>query len=235
VDPAPQERVVAALAPAARYGLIPPPASVGLPVRELTDRDRLADVVAAHAEAYPGAPRGVVLTLWWYLASAVLTGPTAAGALVGVPLSGAIDDLELHVGAASMPAAAVARALGPDDAGPALGATLGELIDTACATGRVRPRPLWAVAADSLANRLLTFGRARGEVDHAIDLARDLLSSSGAPVPTPRFTCVAGARFLVRTSCCLLYRATAELCTSCPQRPAGERLKLLTRVAPDFR
>jgi len=235
VDGEAQQQVVAALPPAAAYGLVAPPGTTPVAVRDLADRDRLAGLVAAHAALYPHASVGVVTTIWWYLASAVLAGPPAAGALAGVPLSADAGDLDLHVGPAGMPAAAVSRRLGPDDAGPALGATFGLLVDGLCAVGGLRPRPLWALAADSLATRLLALGRAQGRLARATTLARELVASTGAPVPLPRFVDVAGARFLVRSSCCLLYRAGGDLCTSCPRRPADQRRDLLERAAPGFR
>ena len=230
-----QQRVVAALPPDARYGLVAPPGAAAIPVRDLAGTDRLTDLVAEHALLYPTSSVGVQTTIWWYLASAVLAGPVAAGALLGVPLSADVDDLVLHMGPAGMPAAAVSRRLGADDPGPALGATLGLLVDRLSGMGGLRPRPLWAIAVDSLATRLLAFGRARGELDRATTLAGELVASSGAPVPVPRFVDVAGARFLVRGSCCLLYRAGGDLCTSCPRRPAGQRRVLLERAAPGFR
>jgi hypothetical protein len=235
VDGAAQQQVVAALPAGARYGLVAPPGSPGVPVRDLADADRLTDLVRAHARLYPGASQAVTTTIWWYLASAVLTGPAAAGALAGVPLSADADDLDLHLGPAGMPVAATSRRPGGDDPGPALGATFGLLIEGLCVVGGLRPRPLWAVATDSLATRLLAFGRAQGRLDRATTLAGELVAASGAPVPPPRFVDVAGARFLVRSSCCLLYRAGGELCTSCPRRPADQRRTLLERAAPDFR
>jgi hypothetical protein len=235
VDGAAQQQVVAALPPDARYGLLAPPGPDPVPVRDLADPDRLAGLVSAHAQLYPGASAAVTTTIWWYLASAVLAGPAAAGALAGVPLSADADDLDLHLGPAGMPAAAISRRLGADDPGPALGATFGLLIDGLCVVGGLRPRPLWAIAADSLATRLLALGRAQGRLDRATTLARELVASSRAPVPVPRFVDVAGARFLVRSSCCLLYRAGGELCTSCPRRRADQRHALLERAAPGFR
>jgi ferric iron reductase protein FhuF len=87
VDGEAQQQVVAGLPPAAAYGLVVPPGTTPVLVRDLADRDRLADLVAAHAALYPGASVGVGTTIWWYLTSAVLAGPPAAGALAGVPLS----------------------------------------------------------------------------------------------------------------------------------------------------
>jgi hypothetical protein len=231
-----QDRVVAVLPPAARYGLEPPPADVRLSARELTDPFRLAGILTSHGELYPRATPPVVATLWWYLASAVLVGPPAVGALVAVPLSGALDDLEVSLGAAGVVSSAVSRAVGPAEPGPDLRETLAELIDTVCTLTGLRPRPLWAIAVDSLANRLLTFGRARHDVEAATALAHRLAASIRGPVPAPRFVDVDGARFVTRMSCCLLYRtAGGELCTSCPRRPAGERTALLRRAAPGFR
>jgi hypothetical protein len=235
VDGEAQQQVVAALPPAAAYGLVAPPGTTPVAVGDLADHELLADLVGAHAALYPRASVGVVTTIWWYLASAVLAGPPAAGALAGVPLSADAGDLDLHVGPAGMPAAAVSRRLGPDDAGPALGATIGLLVDGLCTVGGLRPRPLWAIAVDSLATRLLALGRVQGRLDDATRLARELVVSAGAPVPLPWFVDVAGARFLVRSSCCLLYRAGGELCTSCPRRPADQRRDLLERAAPGFR
>ena len=235
VDGEAQRQVVAALPAPAAYGLVAPPGATPIPVRALTDPEQLAGLVAAHAARYPRASIGVATTIWWYLASAVLAGPPAAGALAGVPLSADADDLVLHVGPAGMPAAAISRRTGPDDAGPALGATFGLLVDGLCAVGGLRPRPLWAIATDSLATRLLALGRAQGRLDRATTLARDLVGSMGAPVPLPRFVDVAGARFLVRSSCGLLFRAGGDLCTSCPRRPADQRQELLERAAPGFR
>lgn len=236
VQPPPQERVLAALPLVARYGLQPLPADDLLAARELTSPTQLAELLAAHRQLYPGASPAVVATVWWYLASAVLVGPPAAGALVGVPLSAALDDLEVVFGPAGMVSAAASVALGPSDPGPDLGETLRAVIDALCAVAGLRPRPLWAIAVDSLANRLLTFGRARHEVDRATVLAHQLTTSSGAPVPAPRVVDVDGARFVVRGSCCALYRTPGgELCTSCPRRTADDRAARLQRTAPDFR
>lgn len=204
--------------------------------RELTDPSRLARILESHEQLYAGASSTVLATLWWYLASAVVIGPTAAGALVGVPLSAALDDLEVSVNTAGVVSSAVSRAPGPKDPPPALGETLGVLISALCAETGLRCRRLWAIAVDSLANRLLTFGRLLHEVERATSLAEELAASSGSPVPGPRFVDVGGARFVDRMSCCWLYRVPGgEVCTSCPRRTADERTALLLLAAPRFR
>ena len=47
----------------------------------------------------------------------------------------------------------------------------------------MRERPLWAIATDSLANQLLTLGRALGDVPAATALAGPLAAAIGAPLP----------------------------------------------------
>ena len=92
----------------------------------------------------------------------------------------------------------------------------------------MRERPLWAIATDSLANRLLAVGRALGDVPRATALAGPLAAAIGAPLPAPRYVDVRGRPGTRRASCCLLYRVPGEpLCTSCPRRPPAERRILL--------
>ncbi len=110
------------------------------------------------------------------------------------------------------------------------------MVDAVAAAGGMRPRPLWAIAADSLANRLLALGRALGEEHRVTALAAPLAAAVGPPLPAPRYVDVAGVRFTRRVSCCLLYRLPPEpLCTSCPRRPAAERAVLLEDTAARMR
>ena len=96
----------------------------------------------------------------------------------------------------------------------------------------MRERPLWAIAVDSIANRLLALGRAVGDVPGATALAGPLAAAIGAPLPAPRYEDVGGARFTRRASCCLLWRVPGEpLCTSCPRRRPAERRILLEDAA----
>jgi hypothetical protein len=96
----------------------------------------------------------------------------------------------------------------------------------------MRERPLWAIATDSLANRLLALGRALGDVPRVTGLAAPLAAAVSPQLPAPRYVDVAGARFTRRTSCCLLYRVPHEpMCTSCPRRPPAERAILLGDAA----
>jgi hypothetical protein len=99
----------------------------------------------------------------------------------------------------------------------------------------MRERPLWAIATDSIANQLLTLGRAVGDVAAASAVAAPLAAGIGAPLPVPRFVDVAGTRFTRRASCCLMVEIPGgSLCTSCPRRPPGERAALLAQAARWF-
>ena len=97
----------------------------------------------------------------------------------------------------------------------------------------MRERPLWAIATDSLAGRLLTLGRAVGAVPAVTGLAGPAGGGGrGRPCRVPRYVDVDGARFVRRASCCLIYRLPGgPLCTSCPRRPPAERQRLLEDAA----
>jgi len=113
--------------------------------------------------------------------------------------------------------------------------SLGAVVAAVAEAGRMRERPLWAIATDSIANRLLALGRALGDVPRATALAAPLAAAVGAPLPVPRYVDVGGARFTRRASCCLLYRVPHEpMCTSCPRRPPAERHVLLEDAAGRF-
>jgi hypothetical protein len=101
-----------------------------------------------------------------------------------------------------------------------------------------RDRPLWAIAADSLATQALAAGMAVGDIARGSAVAQELGAEIGDPMPLPRFEDVAytrhqsSERFVRRTSCCLIYRVPGtDLCTSCPRRPADDRLARLTAIA----
>lgn len=99
----------------------------------------------------------------------------------------------------------------------------------------MRERPLWAIATDSLANRLLALGRAVGDVPAVTALAAPLAAAIGAPLPVPRYVDVGGARFSRRASCCLMVELPGgSLCASCPRRPPADRLVQLERAARWF-
>jgi hypothetical protein len=216
---------------AAALGLLPPPGAGTLPATVLADPGWTASVLERRALIQGTDDRRVLATVWWYSVSAVLLTPPLAGLVTGRPLSGRLADTALSVLAGDRPVAAVVTAPGADLAAE-LRASLGAVIAAVAVAGRMRERPLWAIATDSLANRLLALGRALGDVDAATAQAVDLARAIGPPLPVPRYVDVGRARFTRRVSCCLLYRVPHEpLCVSCPRRPAAERQILLEDTA----
>jgi hypothetical protein len=161
----------------------------------------------------------------------VLLTPPLAGLVTGRPLSGALEETTLFALPGDLLVAAEAAAPGPaspSDLGAQLRRSMGAVIAAVAAAGGMRERPLWAIATDSLANRLLALGGASGDVAGATALAGPLAEAIGSPLPAPRYVDVRGARYTRRASCCLLYRIPHEpMCTSCPRRPPAERQVLL--------
>jgi FhuF 2Fe-2S C-terminal domain len=158
-------------------------------------------------------PARTATVLWWYSASSVLLGPTATGFVSGGPVP-ATDSLVMRPDGQLVDARAstfVAR----DDA-PSL---VGELV-SACVTALGEPsRALWAIASDSLANRVLWAG---GTPSDAEALAAD------ERFPVPRFVEVGGQRVVRRSSCCLVYESPGEQkCVSCPRQRPDDRLRRL--------
>jgi hypothetical protein len=227
-----QQASVAGLVPgAAGLGLLPPPGAERLPATVLADPAWTARLLERRAPIQGTDDRRVLATVWWYSVSAVLLTPSLAGLVTGRSLSGRLADTTLSMLAGDRPVAAVVTASGGDLA-EELRTSLAAVIAAVADAGRMRERPLWAIATDSLANRLLALGRALGDVDAATAPAADLARAIGVPLPVPRYVDVAGTRFTRRVSCCLLYRVPHEpLCVSCPRRPAAERQILLEDTA----
>jgi ferric iron reductase protein FhuF len=219
-----QEAVAARIPGAVGFGLVVPAGAPVVPATVLADP-------AWTAEVLRGAPDArVAATVWWYSLSLVLLTPPLAGLVVGVPLSARLPDLAVAF-PHGRPTAAVSSGDGGDP-GADLRATLAAVVAAVAEAGRMRERPLWAIATDSLANRLLALGEAVGDVGRATGLAERLAVAVGPPLPAPRYEDVGGRRFVRRASCCLLDRLPGmPTCTSCPQRPPAERRGLLERAA----
>jgi hypothetical protein len=222
-----QARVAALLPGAAALGLLAPPGAAAVPAVRLADPGWTAERLAVRAARGGTADRRVLATVWWYSASSVLVTPVLAGLVTGRPLSARLADTTLWELAGGLPVAATSSAPGEDPAAQ-LRDALAAAVAAVAAAGRLRERPLWAIATDSIANRLLALGEALGDVPRATALAAPLAAAVGPPLPAPRYVDVRGRRWTRRVSCCLLYRVPGEpLCTSCPRRPAAERQVLL--------
>ena len=227
VDDGAQASVAARIPGAAALGLVPPLSARLVPAVHLADPERVAGLIGARA---PTVDR-VTATVWWYSVSTVLLTPSLAGLVTGVPLSARLPDTAVSLLTGGLPVAAVSSAPAAD-LGAELRESLAAVVAAVAEAGRMRERPLWAIATDSIANRLLALGRALGDVPGATALAAPLAAAVGAPLPVPRYVDVGGARFTRRASCCLLYRVPHEpLCTSCPRRPPEERQILLEDAA----
>jgi ferric iron reductase protein FhuF len=225
----PQAQVAVRIPGAAALGLIPPPGAVPVPVERLGDPGELAALLAARARR-SGELR-VHATVWWYSASAVLVAPALAGLAVGRPLSARSADTTVFLDRTGQPVAAVSARAGGDPAA-GLRECLETVVPALATAGRMRPRPLWAIATDSLANGLLALGRALGDVPAVTALAAPLVAAVGPPLPRPRYVDVAGARFTARVSCCLVDRLPhGATCLSCPRRAPAQRQVLLEDAA----
>ncbi|CCG01487.1 (2Fe-2S)-binding protein [Blastococcus saxobsidens] len=226
---APQAEVVARIPGAAAFGLVPSPGTLPVPAERLADARWLAELLATRTPR-AGAAR-VHATVWWYSASAVVLAPVLAGLAAGRPLSARPADTTVFLGRGGLPVAAVSAVAGGDPA-DGLRECLSAVVPALAAAARMRPRPLWAIASDSLANGLLTLGRALGDTGAVTALARPLAAAVGAPLPAPRYVDVAGTRFTARASCCLIDRLPqGATCLSCPRRPPAERRRLLEDAA----
>ncbi|MGY2083069.1 (2Fe-2S)-binding protein [Blastococcus sp. SYSU DS0539] len=227
----PQAEVAARIPGAAALGLVPPPGAVPVPVTQLADPRRLAELLAARAARQRAGDLRVHATVWWYSASAVLLVPVLAGLAVARPLSARPAHMTAYLGPGGLPVAAVSAVPGGDPAA-GLRECLTAVVPALAEAGRMRQRPLWAVATDSLANGLLGLGRTLGDVPAVTALAGPLAAAVGFPLPVPRYVDVAGARFTARVSCCLMDRLpSGPTCLSCPRRPAAERRVLLEDAA----
>jgi hypothetical protein len=229
-----QEAVARMVPGAAALGLVAPPSASAIPAGLLADAGWTAAVLDQRAPRQGTEDRRVLATVWWYSVSTVLLTPSLAGLLTGVPLSARLADTSVCLLAGALPVAAVSSAQGEDLAAELRG-SLGAVVTAVAEAGGMRERPLWAIATDSIGNRLLALGRALGDVAGATAQAAALAAAVGAPLPRPRYVDVGGARFTQRVSCCLLYRVPREpMCTSCPRRPPAERRVLLEDAVTRF-
>lgn len=207
-----------------------------LPGAVLTDPRWLARRVADTGRRWSHEDPRVGGTLWWYSASSSLVAAPLTMLLV---TGGAPDPRPARLTVSLQPngylQAARSDRLLPSarEFADALVATHTEVITALAEVSGAAPRALWAIATDSIANRALEAGRALGDPDRGVELARTVCRP---PLLPPRFLDVEGPqrarRFVRRASCCLIYVATdGGKCVSCPRRaPEDRRAELIRRT-----
>lgn len=171
-------------------------------------------------------------TLWWFSASHWLILPTLASMLLtDQVLSPRLADVTLHWRSDSRLPGATSAAVVDGDGVEELGATLDAVIGVLASRLGRGERRLWALAVDSLTNRLLWLGAATGQLGRAQAMAVDLVAALDRPgVPAPRFTTLRdlpeGVRdvWVRRGSCCLVSRVPGHgSCADCPRQTPAER------------
>jgi len=218
---------------------------VAVPANSVRDPEWMREQIRLRGLIWNTEDTRVLATLWWYSASARMIAPTIASLVItGEPLSPELDDLWLHNKPDSRLSGVTSTAVLPvpsndtttatyETAAPVL-ATLGAalhklfaaVIPAVAAAGHMRERPLWALATDAIAGRLLWAGEACGDVERASSMAEPLVAAVNGPMPAPRYTQRATDDRMVtkRVSCCLLYRAPGQhKCRGCPGKPPAER------------
>ena len=172
---------------AAALGLVAPPSAAAVPATALADPAWTAELVAARARA-PGRPtagagdRVVVLGV-----ARCCSRPPLAGLVAGMPLSARLADTDAVRRCRGGGRSRRRRRPSGADLGAELRESLAAVIAAVAEAGGMRERPLWAIATDSLANRLLALGRALGDVPRVTALAAPLAAAVGPPLPVPRY------------------------------------------------
>ncbi len=203
----------------------------------ITDPAWMAERLRLARALYGPAPKRVLGTVWWYSTSSVLVAPPLEALLhTGRAVDPALDavTLEIHPDGrlvdahSSRPFDGDAAALGTA-MGDALAAAVAS-VSSACGAGE---RALWAIAADSIANRALWAGQAVGDVDGALALVDTVADGIGPPLPRPRFERYRGRLVVRRVSCCLIDKATGlDKCASCPNQHPDERARRILAALP---
>ncbi|WP_092528321.1 (2Fe-2S)-binding protein [Amycolatopsis arida] len=207
-----------------------------VPATVLADPEWLRADLDTAARLYGGADGRVLGTIRWYSASSVLVAP----AIEGLVLAGHALDPALAATTFAMhpdgrfAGARSARVLGPDPAelGAALAESLGAAVAAIAGVSGAAERALWAIAGDSIGNRLLWAGTARGDVERVLALAEPLAARIDPRLPRPRFLRVGDTPVLRRSSCCLIYLAPGggDKCVSCPRQRPDERDRRLREL-----
>ena len=190
----------------------------------VTDPAWLADALAATAARFRLTGSVTTGVLWWYSISSVLLGPVAESYVLGGRVADpALASMTLF----TQPDGRVldARSSSTVDASAAperVTAVVATCVDAVAKASGAAERALWAIATDSLANRVLWAG---GSAVHAVALAAD------DRFPVPRYVTVGGQAVVRRASCCLVYQSPGQQkCVSCPRQKPDDRLRRLRQA-----
>ncbi|MDI5976030.1 (2Fe-2S)-binding protein [Amycolatopsis magusensis] len=169
----------------------------------------------------------VLGTVRWYSASSVIVAPSTESLFTGKIADPSLDALTLTMQPDGRYIEARSdRVLdgGLPELGQAMHAMLSAVIPPMSEVCGATENALWAIATDSIANRLLW----SGDAVRAVELAGQLAGAIGPDLPKPRFTQVGRTTIVKRASCCLIYEIPrAEKCASCPRQTPEERAKRL--------
>jgi hypothetical protein len=194
---------------------------VAVAAAEINDAGWLRAQLDAAAARYRLGRRPTLGVIWWYSTSSVLLGVAAGGMDPG------LDRVTLYLTPDGLVLDARSAVALPDPGrlGARLADTLSASISSVAAESGAPRRALWAIATDSLANRMLWAGGAPAD-------ARRLAAAVGGALPVPRFVSVRGRPVVRRASCCLIYHVSGiEKCTSCPRQTPEERYRRLSAEA----
>lgn len=219
-----------------RWPLVPDVGEILVPATAIEDPAWLADQLRLRGERWKTDDRRVLATLWWYSASLWIVGPTLSSLATGARLlSGDLDDLDLHwlpdsrlTGSTSSRVLHSGPGVATSDrivaAGNSLRGTYDRVIPLVAASARIAARPLWAIAADALATRLLSLGRSLDTIEAVVALLDPLADAIGAPLPHAHYRRDGAEVSTLRCSCCLIYLVPGEpKCSGCPRRNVETR------------
>ncbi|MFE6921115.1 (2Fe-2S)-binding protein [Nocardia sp. NPDC057663] len=200
-----------------------------VPGHRLTDPAWVSARIGEMSRAWGTETPRVGGTLWWCMVASALVDQITSAYAAGTPVPiAALDELDCEV----RPDGGVERVrfrstVVLDDAAEAVGTALREtltavIMQVAAVSGAGVPA-LWAVVTDAIGNRALDAG------DQAA--GTKLAGEIGARLLAPRFVTVGERTFVKRLSCCLVYEVPGcAMCTSCPKRPAAERMAMLAEA-----
>jgi len=202
----------------------------GFSATSILDPAWLAERLRLARALYGPAPERVLGTVWWYSTSSVLVAPPLEALLhTGRAVDPALDavTLEIHPDGRLVDAHSSRPFDGDAEAlGRAMGVALERAVaavSSACGAGE---RALWAIAADSIANRALWAGQAARNTGRALAVVDAVADGIGPVLPRPRFECYGEHLLVRRVSCCLIDKATGQpKCASCPNQHPDERVR----------